>query len=160
MPTNLTAKITPAGQVELSWAASANATGYHAKWATADGGPYLSVTNVSGLAFTNAGLTSGTLYYFVVSATNGFGESGNSVQVSARPVSTASPRFTVGVSSSQLNLGWPADHTGWRLQTQTNSTGGGLGTNWVDVTGADSTNQITVPISLANGSAFFRLVFP
>ncbi|MGA2248555.1 MAG: malectin domain-containing carbohydrate-binding protein [Verrucomicrobiota bacterium] len=159
-PTNLTATLTSAGQAALSWTASANATSYNLKWATADGGPYLSVTNVWGLADINAGLTDGTLYYFVVSATNTFGESANSDQVSARPASIASPQVTVGNSGSQIYLGWPADHIGWRLQMQTNSIGEGLGANWVDLTGSDSTNQIAVPISLENSCAFFRLVFP
>jgi autotransporter-associated beta strand protein len=60
------------------------------------------------------------------------------------------------VSGGQLNLSWPADHIGWRLQAQTN----GLGTNWVDVPGATLTNGFTVPIDPANGSVFFRLISP
>jgi autotransporter-associated beta strand protein len=60
------------------------------------------------------------------------------------------------VSGGQLNLSWPADHLGWRLQAQTN----GLGTNWVDVPGATLTNGFTVPIDPANGSVFFRLISP
>jgi hypothetical protein len=43
---------------------------------------------------------------------------------------------------------------------QTNSIDEGLGTNWVNVAGSDTTNQISIPINTANGSTFFRLVFP
>jgi len=46
------------------------------------------------------------------------------------------------------------------LQMQTNSIDEGLGTNWVDVSGSDATNQISIPINTATGSVFFRLVFP
>ena len=157
-PTNLTATLTSAGQVQLSWAASPNATGYNVKWATANGGPYTSVTNVSGLAYTSSGLTNGTLYYFVVSATAAFGESANSTQVSARPVSVAVPQLNFGISGSQLQLSWPSDHTGWSLQAQTNAPGTGLGTNWLTLPASVSTNQTSVSVNPANGSVFFRLI--
>jgi hypothetical protein len=64
------------------------------------------------------------------------------------------------VGGTNLNLSWPADHTGWTLQAQTNSLNVGLGTNWVIVTGSSATNQVTFPINSANGSVFFRLVYP
>jgi hypothetical protein len=158
-PTNLTATITSTGQVDLSWGASANATGYNVKWATADGGPYTSVTSVSGLAYTNVGLTNGTLYYFVVSATDAFGESPNSAQVSARPVSLAFPQLNFELNGSQLQLSWPQDHTGWSLQVQTNAPGAGLSSDWVTLPGSDSINQTSVPIDTDNGSVFFRLIY-
>jgi hypothetical protein len=145
--------------VGLSWAASANATGYNVKWATANGGPYTSVRNVSGLAYTNSGLTNGTLYYFVVSATDAFGESANSAQVSARPVSLALPLLNFGINGGQLQFSWPQDHTGWSLQVQTNAPGAGLGTAWVTLPNSVSTNQTSVPIDTANGSVFFRLIY-
>jgi hypothetical protein len=53
-------------------------------------------------------------------------------------------------------LSWPADHTGWRLQMQTNS----LGTNWVTVAGSTNNSQVILPINPTNGGAFFRLVYP
>jgi hypothetical protein len=159
-PTSLTATPASNGQIELSWAASVNAASYNVKQSTVSGGPFTTSTNVTGLAYTNTGLVNGTLYYFVVSAVNSFGESTNSAQVSARPVSTASPQITFGNNNGQIYAGWPADHTGWRLQMQTNSIDEGLGTNWVDVSGSDATNQISIPINTATGSVFFRLVFP
>jgi hypothetical protein len=57
-------------------------------------------------------------------------------------------------------LNWPANHVGWRLQVQTNDVTQGLGTNWVDVVGATVTNQMTLPIDPANGSVFYRMVYP
>jgi polygalacturonase len=62
-------------------------------------------------------------------------------------------------SASQLALSWPADHTGWRLQIQTNAHNG-LGTNWTTVANSQTTNQILVPISATNGSVFLRLTYP
>lgn len=65
--------------------------------------------------------------------------------------------ITVSVSGGNLLLSWPADHTGWTLQVQTNSLSGGLGTNWVDVPGSTLTNAVSIPISTANGAVFYRL---
>ena len=67
------------------------------------------------------------------------------------------PNITMQVSGGNLTLSWPADHTGWVLQSQTNSL---TGTNWVNVTGSESTNQWVMPIDPSNGSVFFRLVLP
>ncbi len=65
------------------------------------------------------------------------------------------------VTGSVLALSWPADHTGWRLQVQTNDLNVGLTAgNWVDVAGASTTNQMIIPIDPANGSVFYRMVFP
>jgi hypothetical protein len=88
---------------------------------------------------TNALTTSGTLSVSAVSTVN-----------------TAPTNITVAASGGNLTLTWPADHTGWRLQSQTN----GLGTNWFDVLGANTTNQIVVPIDGTDNSVFFRMVYP
>jgi alpha-L-fucosidase 2 len=77
--------------------------------------------------------------------------------------------FTYGVSGGPVRLGfawtngkvqlnWPADHIGWRLETQTNNNTAGLGTNWVTASGSTATNFFIIPI--ANVSSFFRLAYP
>ncbi|MGH7942902.1 MAG: LamG-like jellyroll fold domain-containing protein, partial [Limisphaerales bacterium] len=63
------------------------------------------------------------------------------------------------VTGNQLTLSWPASHTGWTLQAQTNSLSVGLSNNWVNVSGSTSTNQITFTIDPANGTVFYRLVY-
>jgi hypothetical protein len=70
------------------------------------------------------------------------------------------PMLTTSVSGHQLTVSWPASHTGWRLQSQTNPPGAGLTANWEDVVGSAATNQVTIPIDPASGSVFFRTVFP
>jgi hypothetical protein len=57
-------------------------------------------------------------------------------------------------------LSWPADHTGWRLEIQTDTLAQGIGTNWVTFSGSSATNQVVVPISQTNGAVFFRMVYP
>jgi hypothetical protein len=63
-------------------------------------------------------------------------------------------------AAGQLQISWPADHTGWQLQSQTNNLTSGLGTNWVNVPASMQINQMTVPLNSTNGSVFFRLVRP
>ena len=77
-----------------------------------------------------------------------------------RIVNLTPTKIVYSVSANQLTLSWPADHTGWRLQGQTNSFGVGIKTNWSDVPNATSTNQMTFPIGLTNGSVFYRMVYP
>ena len=147
-------------QVALNWSAASTATGYKIKRSLASGSGYVNIVTNASLTFTNNGLANGTLYYFVVSATNSFGESTNSTQVSARPTSSASAAIGVTNAPGQLQFSWPADHTGWQLQAQTNNLTAGLGTNWVNVASSTQTNQMTVPLNSTNGSVFFRLVRP
>jgi glucose/arabinose dehydrogenase len=69
-----------------------------------------------------------------------------------------SVRLTTKLSGNLLDISWPV--AGGRLQTQTNSPGVGIGTNWVTFPGSTVTNHVVIPIAPANGSAFFRLVLP
>jgi O-glycosyl hydrolase len=88
-PTGLTAT---AGntQVSLSWTASSGATSYNVKRSTVNGSGYATINSPTGTSYTNTGLTNGTTYYYVVTAVNANGESGNSNQASATPVAGGS----------------------------------------------------------------------
>ena len=158
-PTGLAA-VAGNAQVGLSWNAASTATGYKIKRSLTSGSGYVNIVTNSNLTFTNTGLANGTLYYFVVSATNSFGESTNSAPVSARPTSSASVAIGVTNAPGQLLFGWPAYQTGWQLQSQTNDFTTGLGTNWINLPASMQTNQMTVPLNSTNGSVFFRLVRP
>jgi hypothetical protein len=78
----------------------------------------------------------------------------------ATSINTTPANIVSVLSGNNLTLSWPADHTGWRLQAQTNSLGVGLRSNWVDVVGSTTVNQMTIQMTPANGSVFFRLVYP
>jgi fibronectin type 3 domain-containing protein len=104
-PTNLVA-VRGDRQIVLNWTASATATSYTVKRSTTNGGPYANVaTNVTRTDYTDAGLTNGTTYYYVVSARNADGESPNSNQASATPAapSTASAVFVRTDTTTQGN---------------------------------------------------------
>jgi hypothetical protein len=163
------AAVTPAGltatagdtQVALTWVAVGNAAGYNVKRSGTSNGVYaVIVTNLTTPGFTNTGLANGTGYYYEVSATNSAGESANSAPVGARPVSAAVPQLGFTLNGGQVQFNWPADHTGWTLQAQTNAPDAGLGGNWVTVPASNNTNQMVLPVSPDGGSVFFRLIYP
>ena len=75
-------------------------------------------------------------------------------------VNTNPTNITSVVNGTNLELSWPADHIGWRLQVQTNSLSIGLGTNWVDVPNTGTVSSYTNVVNPANGSVFYRMVYP
>src|SRR5262247_534310 len=104
-PTNLVA--TPGNaQVSLTWNTSSGASSYNVKRSTTSGGPYTTIaTGVTSTSFTNTGLTNGTTYFFVVSAVNSAGESGNSNQASATPQAASSGDIFVAPNGTDSNPG-------------------------------------------------------
>jgi hypothetical protein len=130
----------------------------------------INVTNASGFGpglytlFTYTGSESGS--YSLGSTPAGFNYAlTNSTGEIQLLVSTPGPSLTpvnlvwqnVG---GQLELTWPQDHIGWSLEIQTNQTSVGLSTNWVVAPGSASTNEIFLPVSMANGCVFLRLAYP
>jgi len=131
-------------QVLLSWAASAGATAYNVKRSTTSGGPYGIVgPNVMGLSYTNASLTNGTTYYYVVSALNPAGESTNSAPVSAMP--GALNRFGWVASASSTESGG----------SPTKAIDGNINTRWA--TGASQTSGQWFQLDMNGTNTFYEL---
>jgi hypothetical protein len=100
-------------------------------------------------------------YYYVVTAVGAGGESTNSLQANAVPLPSNQPtNLTSQVAGNQLQLSWPQDHLGWRLQIQTNDLTQGLGGNWVTVPNSTNVMATNLVMDPANGSVFLRLVYP
>ncbi len=71
--------------------------------------------------------------------------------------------LTASVSNNVLRLSWPADHTGWLLQMQTNSLSVGLNASsndWTTVPGSSAMDHTNIPINPAPSAVFYRLVYP
>ena len=74
--------------------------------------------------------------------------------VNTEPTNAPTLSAVTGGSSS-LTLSWPTSYFSYVLQTQTNTSPLGIGTNWVTVPTVN--NSITIPIVPANGSVFYHL---
>ncbi len=160
-PTNLVATATNL-LINLSWNPVGSASVYNLKRGTSNGGPY--PTMFSGLTATNyadANVTNAVKYFYVVTASGAGGESANSLPASATPLPSNQPtNLVMQVAGGQLQLSWPQDHLGWRLQVQTNVLTSGLSTNWATVPNSTNVTIANVPIGSTNGSVFLRLVYP
>ncbi len=158
-PTNLAGMATNL-QINLKWNSVGGATGYNLKRGTTTG-VYPTIFN--GLTTTNyadANVTNAVNYFYVVSAVAG-GESTNSLPVSASPLPSNQPtNIVLQTTGNQLQLAWPQDHLGWRLQIQTNNLSTGLSTNWATVGNSTNVNATNILINPNNGAVFLRLVYP
>ncbi|WEK54900.1 MAG: cellulase family glycosylhydrolase [Candidatus Cohnella colombiensis] len=158
-PTGLTATVGNA-QVSLSWTASTGATSYTVKRAATSGGTYTNVaTGVTSTSYTNTGLTNGTTYYYVVSATNSAGTSGNSTQVSAMPsagvtIPAAPTGLTATAGNAQVALSWTASSGATSYTVKRATTSGGTYTNVA--TGVTSTTYTNT--GLTNGTTYYYVV--
>ena len=78
-------------------------------------------------------------------------------------VNTNPTNITATVSGGNLNLSWPADHTGWRLLVQTNHLAAGISSNtndWMTVPGSAGIDQTNIPMDPTKPAEFYRLVYP
>src|SRR5580704_11692816 len=161
--TGMSAPAVPAGlaaapgnaQVMLSWTTSSGATGYNVQRSTSSGGAYTQISTPTATNFTDTGLTNGTKYFYVVSASNSVGQSANSAQVSATPTfpPPATPTgLAATAGNAQVSLTWNASSgaTNYHVKRSTSS-----GTE----------TQISAPASnsfidtaLVNGTKYFYVV--
>jgi autotransporter-associated beta strand protein len=75
-------------------------------------------------------------------------------------INTNPTNIVATVTNGVLTLTWPADHTGWRLQVETNPLSVGLTNNWFTVPNSTNVNSATVPMDAHQGSIFYRLTYP
>jgi outer membrane autotransporter protein len=132
----------------------------------------LLITNISGTGYTNnqviklfnAGSYAGSFTTISFPGVGSYDPSNLIVDGTIKVVSVVSTTrvpITFSVTGGNtLQLSWPADHTGWRLQAQTNAPGVGLGTNWATIPGSTTVNTVNMPIDQSRASVFFRLVYP
>ena len=145
------------GQVALSWAASAGATSYNVKRSAVSGGPYAPVASVTATSYTDTGLTNGTTYFYVVTASNASGESGNSPEASATPHLAPPPapaNLTATAGNQQVTLNWSAaaGALSYNLKRATVS-GGPYGIITSGISGTSSVDNTVV-----NGTTYYYVV--
>jgi len=147
--------------INLNWNSVAGATNYNLKRGTVSGSYPTVFSGLTATNYADAAVTNAVTYYYVVSAVGAGGESTNSLEASAVPLPSNQPtNITAQVMGGQLQISWPQDHLGWLLEVQTNNLTTGLSTNWIAVPNSANVISTNIPINPANGSVFFRLIYP
>jgi subtilase family serine protease len=156
-PTNL--KGTPGnGSAILTWNVSSGATAYKVYRGTTSGGPYTNIATVGTNSFTNTGLTNGTTYYFVVTAGNTSGYSGNSNEVSVKPTNGQSAplpptNLTAVAGNTKITLSWNASATATTYRLYRAAVSGGPYTLLLT---QGTLNYVNT--GLTNGTTYFYVV--
>ncbi|MGH7951973.1 MAG: beta strand repeat-containing protein, partial [Limisphaerales bacterium] len=167
------------GGIELGGAVNINISATNAPNSGEISAPSITVDSTATLTVTNLGPEVGATFHLFSQAVdtnkfvsitlptltgtnswqNNLAVDGTITLVAPPLVNLTPTNIVASVSGGNLTLSWPADHVGWHLQTQTNSLDVGISTNWVDVPGAELTNQVTIPINPTNGAVFFRMTY-
>jgi fibronectin type 3 domain-containing protein len=157
IPSNLTAT---GGQdvVTLTWTASSGATGYNVKRATSSGGPYTQLAAPASPGYSDSSVIDGTPYYYVVSALNPAGESGNSAEASATPKAPSAPpaaptNLAAAIGDSSVSLTWTASSGATSYYVKRSTTSGGPYTRIATPASTSYTDT-----SLTNGTTYYYVV--
>jgi len=143
-------------QVSLSWNASAGATSYNVKRGGASGGPYTTVSSPTTTSYNDTGVSNGTTYFYVVSAVNTYGESGNSSQVSAMPVLPVPPAptgLTATAGNQQVSLSWNASAGATSYNVKRGAASGGPYAPLASPTTTSYTDK-----AVTNGTTYYYVV--
>jgi len=144
------------GQVSLSWTASSGATSYNVKRGTASGGPYTQLGTAATTSYVDTAVTGSTKYYYVVTALNSNGESGNSNEASATPA-VAGPATPTGLTatavSQQVNLSWSPSTGATSYNVKRSTTHGGPYTTIFSPTTSSYSDT-----GLTNGTTYYYVI--
>jgi rhamnogalacturonan endolyase len=128
-PTNLTATVVSANQVNLKWNAASGATDYSVLRSTTSGGPYTTIaTGVTATNYSDTGLNGSTTYYYVVAGVDNIGAAINSAPVGVTTlVAPAAPTNLVvsALTPGQIDLTWNASAGATNYLVKRATTSGG-----------------------------------
>ena len=119
------------GEISLSWSAVSGATSYTVKRATTPGGPYAPLMPPPAApTYIDTGLTNGTTYSYVVSATGSSGMSVDSREASATPFATdiITGNFGFEIPSTTTYTYNPSGGS-WTFTPSTSAGGSGISKN-------------------------------
>jgi|GEM_PF-2229461 len=155
-PTNLTAT-GGVSQVALAWSGSYGAQTYNVLRSTSNGSGYSTVA--SGLttgSYTDTQVFAYTTYYYVVTATNGYGTSSYSNQASATPgfVPFAPTNLTATAGNALVSLSWSASSRATSYSVFRSTTNG---SDYTPIaTGLASTAYLDAGVT--NGNTYYYVV--
>ena len=144
-PTGVTAIPASSTSAAITWNAVEGATSYNLYWSTTSGVTPANGTKIAGVTspYTQAGLTDGYTYYYVVTAVNAVGESTASSQAS---LSLMPPSVPTGVTATpgngQIQVSWTAGSGAASYNIYYSATSG-AGTGGTKITGASNPYSLT-----------------
>jgi hypothetical protein len=137
------------GQIGLTWTAASGATLYNIHRGEATGGPYTPIQiDWPGTSFTDTGLTNGTPYYYVVTATNTAGEGPASNEASATPFTSVATSTALASAPNPSTFGQSVTFTA------TITSGSGVPAGTVTFTEGATTWVSNVTVNGAGQAAF------
>ena len=151
VPEEVVAASVSATQIELSWEASLSAESYNIKRSETDGGPYTTIASTATTMYSDTGLVASTAYYYVVTAVNAIGETGNSSQARAIPGAANYWKFDETEGSDAADS-WGTGHA--TLSSSATFTEGLLG-NAVSLNG--SNGYVTLPEGIVSSLTDFSI---
>lgn len=153
-PASAAASVVNASQIKLTWAASANASGYSVKRSLSAGGAYTTIqAGVSGTSFTDASPVPEVNNYYVITALTGNLESGNSNEVFASVPPAAPAQPTVVNKNKEIDLSWTTASGAATYNVKRSTVSGGP---YTIVTNVPGTSYADVNVS--NGSPYYYVV--
>jgi subtilisin family serine protease len=161
-PTGLAA-VPGNNRVDLSWNASAGATSYRVKRSLVKAGPFVQIAEVPGTSHGDLTVVNGTKYFYVVTAVNAAGESGNSNKVNATPGAIPSPptgvAASMGSGTGEIDLSWNASAGATSYKIRRSKVSGGpyknpqtTGGTSLTVTGLNSGKRYYFVVSALNAA--------
>ncbi len=119
------------------------------------GGPYTTLGSATTTNYTDTNVVSGTAYYYVVTAVDSAGESGESNQATVTPDFTPAPptNLTATAGNGQATLGWTASMGAVTYNVKRSTTNGGP---YTTVGSSGSTNF--TDINLTNNTTYYYVV--
>jgi len=147
------------GQVTISWSSVTGATSYNLYWSLTSGVNKTNGTKIPNVTspYVHSGLTNGTTYYYVVTAVNSYGESGESAQQSAIPGTAPPPPtgVTATPGNGQVTISWSsaAGATSYNLYWSLT-----LGVNKTNGTKIPNVTSPYVHLGLTSGTTYYYVV--
>ncbi|GAA3962400.1 cellulose binding domain-containing protein [Mucilaginibacter dorajii] len=153
-PASAAASVVNATQIKLTWAASANATGYSVKRSLSPGGAYTTIqAGVSGTSFTDASPVPEVNNYYIITALTGNLESGNSNEVFASVPPAAPAQPTVVNKNKEIDLSWNTASGAATYNVKRGTVSGGP---YITVANVPTTSYSDVNVS--NGSPYYYVI--
>jgi len=146
----------PGMPIPLSWSATRSAASYNLKRGPTPAGPFTNLASTVLPVFSDTNVAAGLTYYYVVSAVSGYGESSNSLPVSALAcLPPAIPTGVTAVASIQrVTISWnsvPGAFSYSLARALSSTPFNFIGTGWTATNYTD--------LSVANGTNYSYVVY-